>query len=282
MDQPHGVAIPPGDLQMRARALPIYVIIVSALMLGPLVVVIGSSFSDSELTRFPPEGLSLRWFRTVLKRSDWIDAFTTSVRIAVITALSALALGVSAALGLVRGRMRWRGAVNAIFLGPVLFPTIVIGIALLQWLMLLGVTRSIWSIVLGHIVITMPFIIRFVMINLQSSGVLLEQAARSLGANGWTAFWRVTLPNMRSALVGGATLAFIISMIDVSVAIFVASVRVRTLPIKLFAHIDQNSDPLGAAVATIVLAITVLAMLVLQRTLGLRRVFAPQRSGRNK
>ena len=197
---------------MRARALPIYVIIVSALMLGPLVVVIGSSFSDSELTRFPPEGLSLRWFRTVLKRSDWIDAFTTSVRIAVITALSALALGVSAALGLVRGRMRWRGAVNAIFLGPVLFPTIVIGIALLQWLVLLGVTRSIWSIVLGHIVITMPFIIRFVMINLQSSGVLLEQAARSLGANGWTAFWRVTLPNMRSALVGGATLAFIISM----------------------------------------------------------------------
>jgi putative spermidine/putrescine transport system permease protein len=214
----------------------------------------------------------------VLSRPDWIDAFTTSIRIAAITSACALALGVSAALGLVRGTKRWRGIASAIFLGPVLFPTIVIGIALLQWLVLLGVTRSIWSVALGHVVITMPFVIRFAVINLQSGGVVLERAARSLGASGWTAFWRVTLPNMRSALVGGGVLAFIISMIDVQVAIFVASVRVRTLPIKLFAHIDQNSDPLGAAVATIVLAICVVAMVVLHRTLGLKNAFAPQRS----
>ena len=83
---------------------------------------------------------------------------------------------------------------------------------------------------------------------------------------------------MRSALVGGAVLAFMVSMIDVSVAIFVAPVRVRTLPIKLFADIDQNADPLGAPVATIVLAIFFLATLILHRTLGLRRRLAPQRT----
>lgn len=259
---------------MKRLALPLYVGAVCLFLLIPLLIVIPTAFSDGALARFPPEGLGLRWFAFLAAREDWVAAFLTSVRVALLTTMGSVAIGLLAALALVRYRVPARGPLLILLSGPIMFPSIVIGIGLLQWLVGIGIIRSVTTLALAHMLVTAPFVLRLVMLGLQGAGVTRERAARSLGASPLRAFLHVTLPTMRTSLFGAASLAFIISMADVNVAIFLSPVRSRTLPVKLFAHIEQNSDPLAAAVATVVIAFTLIALLVLDRTVGLKGAFA--------
>lgn len=258
---------------MVRRLLVGYVVFVCLFLLLPLLVVLPTAFSTGALSSFPPEGFGLRWFSHLLGRPDWIAAFRVSAQVAVIAMAGALVVGVGAAIALERYTIRGRRVIEGVLTAPVMFPTIVIGIALLQWFIAIGIVRSLPTLAVAHVVITTPFVLRLAVARLRGSTMTRERAARSLGASPLRAYWHVTLPEMRAAIFGGAALSFIISMADVNVAIFLAPIRQRTLPVKLFAHIDQNSDPLGAAVAAFVIVLAVIVLLIVDRTVGLRQAF---------
>jgi len=263
------------------RGLALWSAAVYAFVLAPIVVVLAASLTAAEYTSFPPRGLSLRWYREIPRHPEFLEAFRVSVVVALASAAMATVLGTPAALALVRYRFRGRAALGALFLSPLMLPTVILGIALLQFFTRLGITRTPLALVAGHLVITVPYVVRLVSASLAGLDPALERAAMNLGATPWQAFRRVTLPLVRPGMVAGAAFAAIVSFDDVSVALFLAGPRTVTLPVRIFTYIEQTFDPLVTAVCSVLIVLAAAAVLVIERSLGLGRVFGtPGSDGR--
>lgn len=247
--------------------------VVYAFVLAPIVVVVLSSFTAAEYTSFPPHGLSFRWYLEIADNPEFIDSFRVSAVVAVVTGIVATVLGTLAALVLVRQRFPGRDAVNAFFLSPLMLPAVILGIALLQFYTLVGITRTPFALVCGHLVITVPYVIRLVSASLAGFDRNLELAAMNLGAPPWQAFRRVTLPLIRPGIVAGATFAVIVSFDDVSVSLFLAGPHSTTLPVRIFSYIEQTFDPLATAVCSILILLAAVGVVVIERSIGLGRMF---------
>ncbi len=257
-------------VRLRRLALPSYLVLLAAFLLSPVIVVMGTALTASLFPRFPPDGLSLQWLREAVERREFVESFWISIRIAVVVTLVAIVVGTATAIGLLRMRARARAAFSVVFLSPLMFPNIVIGIGLLQWFIYLGVVRSQSTIVAGHLVVALPFVVRLVIASLLGHADLEERAARSLGASSLRAFFAVTLPNIRAGLIGAGTFAFIVSFADVNLSVFLSSIRVQTLPITLMAYVETEPDPIGAAVSAWIVLIGITALFVIDRVVGLR------------
>ncbi|MBI1736432.1 MAG: ABC transporter permease [Candidatus Rokubacteria bacterium] len=247
--------------------------LVYAFVLAPIVVVLLSSLTAAEYTSFPPEGLSLRWYLAIPDHPEFMESFKVSLLVAVVTGTIATALGTLAALVLVRQRFPGRDALNALFLSPLMLPAVILGIALLQFYTMVGITRTPFALVCGHLVITVPYVIRLVSASLAGFDRSLELAAMNLGATPWQAFRRVTVPLIRPGIVAGATFAVIVSFDDVSVALFLAGPHSTTLPVRIFSYIEQTMDPLATAVCSVLIVIALAAVVVIERSIGLGRMF---------
>jgi len=250
--------------------------LVYAFVMAPIVVVLVSSLTAAEYTSFPPEGLSLRWYLAIPEHPEFVESFRISLIVALVTGAVATALGTLAALVLVRHRFRGRDALNAFFLSPLMLPAVVLGIALLQFYTLVGITRTPLALVFGHLIITVPYVIRLVSASLAGFDQTLELAAMNLGATPWQAFRRVTLPLVRPGVVAGATFAVIVSFDDVSVALFLAGPHSTTLPVRIFSYIEQTFDPLATAVCSVLIVIALVAVVVIERSIGLGRMFGQE------
>jgi putative spermidine/putrescine transport system permease protein len=250
--------------------------LVYVFVMAPIVVVLLSSFTAAEYTSFPPQGLSLRWYLAIQENPEFIDSFRVSVIVALVTGALATALGTLAALVLVRHRFPGRNALNALFLSPLMLPAVILGIALLQFYTRVGITRTPFALVFGHLVITVPYVIRLVSASLAGFDRSLELAAMNLGATPWQAFRRVTLPLTRPGIVAGATFAFIVSFDDVSVALFLAGPHSTTLPVRIFSYIEQTFDPLATAVCSVLILIAAAGVVVIERSIGLGKMFGTE------
>lgn len=261
----------------RPTWLGLYTLLVCLFILAPILVVLGASLTAAEYTSFPPVGLSLRWYREILEHEEFVQSFRTSVVVALLTAGLATASGTLAALALVRHRFPGRDLVNALFMSPLMLPAIILGIALLQFYTRLGITRTPASLVLGHLILTTPYVIRLVGASLAGFEETLERAALNLGASRWQAFRWVTLPLIRPGLLAGAAFAAIVSFDDVSLALFLASPKTVTLPVRIFTYIEQAFDPLVTAVCSILILVAAAGVLGIERTVGLGRLFGAER-----
>lgn len=247
--------------------------LVYAFVMAPIVVVVLASFTAAEYTSFPPHGLSLRWYLEIADNPEFIESFRVSAVVAVVTGVLATVLGTLAALVLVRQRFPGRDAVNAFFLSPLMLPAVILGIALLQFYTRVGITRTPFALVCGHLVITVPYVIRLVAASLAGFDRSLELAAMNLGATPWQAFRRVTLPLIRPGIVAGATFATIVSFDDVSVSLFLAGPHSTTLPVRIFSYIEQTFDPLATAVCSVLILVAAVGVVVIERSIGLGRMF---------
>lgn len=246
-------------------------------VLSPIVVVLLASVTAAEYTSFPPQGLSLRWYAAIAGQREFIESFWISVQVAVIACLVATALGVLSALALVRYRFPGRDALSTLFLSPLMLPTVVLGLALLQFYAAVGITRTPFSLVLGHAILTTPYVIRLVSASLSGFDRALELAAQNLGASPFTAFRRVTLPIISPGVIAGAAFAFIVSFDDVSVSLFLSSPGVVTLPVRIFSYLEQHFDPVVTAVCSVLIVIAALLIFLIERTLGLGKLFGAER-----
>lgn len=253
----------------RTLATTLYRLVLTLILLFlliPIVVVVLASFSRTQLLEFPPTGFSMQWWDTALT-STWLDPIFFSLRLGVIVSLLATILGTLAAFGINRGRFRGRELLNTILLSPLLIPQIIIGVALLQFFSELELRGMIGlaGIIVGHVVITIPYVTRTVLVSLTGFDQRLEWAARDLGANTLQTFWHVTLPMVKNGVFAGAVIAFIISFNDVPISLFLSRPGQVPIPIAILNYMEFQFDPALAAVAVITIVIVIVLIGIGQR-----------------
>lgn len=244
-----------------------------AFLLLPMLVVVGSSFTASEFPAFPPLGWTTRWYEELARREEFIHSFGISVILALGTAVGSLVLGVTAALFLDRTPGGATGVTSALFLSPLMLPRVVIGLALLQFFVRLRVSTGLAAMLIGHLVIATPYVIRLALASLTGRDRDVERAAVNLGASATQVFFRVTLPLAAPGIIAGGVFAMIVSLDDAVVSLFLASPRITTLPVRIFSYVEQGSDALPSAVSAVVIVITAGLIVVLERTVGVLRLF---------
>lgn len=244
------------------------------ILVGPILIVLATSFTDSRSIRFPPQGFSFRWYELLLDevRSRQIHrAAGNSITVAVFAALSATVLGTLAALALTRVRGAGGRLADAFFMSPLVLPGLAFGIAALMYFTTLGLRPSIELLVIGHGVIIVPFILRTVGASLSQMDPALLEASRSLGAGPIYSFRRITLPLIAPGIAAGAFLAFMASMDNVPVSLFLSSARTDMLPIRMWGMMESTLDVRVAAVSGVLIFAALVLMLVMERLTGLTR-----------
>jgi putative spermidine/putrescine transport system permease protein len=248
-----------------------FVVAVYVGLLAPLVVVVAVSFGPSAAFEFPPSGLTLFWFEAFFASEAFVSSlFRVSLVVGLLAAAIATLLGTAAAVGIVRFRFFGREALETFFLTPLLVPQILLGAALYLFYARLGITASIWTLLWGHLIICTPYVIRSVTAGLVGMDPRLEEAAMSLGATRVQAFFKVTLPLLRSSLLSGAIFAFIISFSDINLALFLSGPQSTSLPVHVFSQIQWQGDPTIAAASSLQIVIIGTLILVVQRIFRLR------------
>ena len=253
-------------------AMDVFSVGVYLFLLAPLVVVVLASFNSADFLSFPPKGFSLRWYRALFESDEWIDSFKLSMVVTAVVTPLALAIGTLAAYALARHSFPGKGLVTTLIMAPLVMPQIVLGIALLNYFSALGLINSLTGLVVGHLIVTLPYTVRLVSISVQNLDPHLERAAKNLGATPLQTFMRVTLPLLRPGLVAGAIFAAIISFGELAVTLFVAGARTTTLPLRIFNYTEYNFDPTINAVSTIFVVLALLLIVVLDRLVGLVRI----------
>ena len=245
-------------------------------MLAPIVVVCAVAFTPEGYLSFPTRGLSLRWFRAIGDYPEFIRAFWLSIGLGALSSAIALAVSVPAALAIARLRFAGREPLTALFMSPLMIPHVVLGIAFLRFFTEIGLGGSFTGLVLAHIILVFPFALRLTLASAVGLDRSIEQAAVSLGATEWTLTRRITLPLILPGLVSGWALAFIQSFDEVTKTVFVAAPGTATLPVRMFLYIQDNIDPLVTSVSASVIAITAVALVILDRLYGLERLLSGQ------
>jgi putative spermidine/putrescine transport system permease protein len=243
-------------------------------MLAPIVVVCLVAFTPEGYLSLPTNGFSLRWFRAIANYPEFVDAFWVSLGLGALSSFVALLFAVPAALAIARYRFRGRDALAALFLSPLMIPHVVLGIAFLRFFTTIGMGGSFTALLVAHVVVVFPFALRLTLAAATGLDRSLEMAAVSLGAGGWTLFRRVTLPLILPGVISGWALAFIQSFDDLTMTVFLAAPGTETLPVRMFLYIQDNIDPLVTSVSASVIAITMTALILLDRFYGLDRVLA--------
>lgn len=235
----------------------------------PIVIVVPMSFSSAKALTFPPPGFSLRWYETLFGNARWMEAMSTSVVLAVISSVAALLLGGLAAYGLRRGTFKGHDWAEGNFMAPLIVPAIISAIALYLGLARIGLLGSFIGLVVAHTVLNVPLVIMVLGVAIRSFDQRIEQVAWSLGASWSYTMRKVVLPNLAPSVFAAWIFAFIGSFDEVIVTSFVAG-KYETVPKKMFNELILEVNPTITAVATLLIALTVLALaavaLILKRS----------------
>ncbi|WP_109474513.1 ABC transporter permease [Ornithinimicrobium cavernae] len=258
----------PARRQKPVDAVPLWLkavgVLVAIYLILPTLVVIPMSFSAGATFQFPPQEWSLRWYESFFTDERWLRALSNSLKVAVSVMVVATLVGTAAALGLSKSRGRWAEAVRSFLMLPLVAPGIVIAvvvyIAYLNWQMV----GSFWGYLLIHTAMALPFVLVSVTASLSGFDANLLRAASSLGANPLRAFWRVQLPLILPGVLSGAVFAFVTSLDEVVVALFIRSPLFETLPVRMFNSVTIEIDPTVAAASSILVVLATLFILTPQ------------------
>jgi spermidine/putrescine transport system permease protein len=191
-----------------------------------------------------------------------MDAVINSVYIATITAVICVVLATALMLGMPEGRSRIKRLVNSLVVMPLTIPWLIMGLSLLLFLMKLGLSKNLFMLLIGHVIISLPYAVLVIGARLADMDKSIEEAAYSLGANEWTTFYRIILPNIWSAIIAGGFLSFMISFDNFVISYFLIPSGSSTLPIEIYSSIKFGFTPEINAVATIILVVT-MALIIL-------------------
>jgi len=243
-------------------------VIATVFLIAPTVIVLVTSLTASESLRFPPSGLSLRWYYALLDADQMQRAAWNSLVIAFWTTLISVILGTAASIAIARSHSRWVKVCDVLLMSPLLLPALAFGFAALVYINKLGLSPSMTFLVLGHVIVCVPFVLRTTIAALSQLDPALLDASYSLGGSSWMTFRRITLPLIAPGLGSGAFLAFLASFDNVPVSLFLADERNEMLPIHLWQQIDTNLDVRTAAASGLIVIFTLALMLVAERLTG--------------
>jgi len=243
-----------------ARVLRGFFALVVVFLYAPIVILLIFSFNNSDIPAFPLSGFTLHWYHQFLVNADLRASLETSALIAVMTSIGAVVLGVLSSIALVRRKFRGNAAASALLLSPLVIPYVVFGISLLLLFHTIGVPRGMFTVVIGHIVITLPYTILVLVPRLEQIDESLEEAAYDLGASRFRTFRSITLPLILPAVLSAFLIAFTTSFDEYAVASFVVGSR-STFPIYLYSALRFPSQlPQVIAVAVVVLTVSLVVV----------------------
>lgn len=249
-----------------------FVMAVMIFLVTPILVVIPSAFSNDVAVSFPPVGFSLKWFVSAATAPGFLHAFGISALVAAVATAVSILIGALAAYALVRYRFPGRSLVELLLLTPLIVPSIVLAIALTMVLGSIGLLGDISGLFVAHVILTLPYAVRVLSGSIRAIDVALEEVSLVLGARPVQVWRLVILPLMAPGLLAASVFGFIMSFDEFSVSFFVAGPGVNTLPIALFNYVEINIDPTVSAVSTVLIALSVIAVAVIERTIGLARM----------
>jgi len=237
-------------------------------LLAPILIVVASSVQPNTVNE---SGLTLRWYRDFLDSDGFKSAFVFSLWLGVIAATIATVIGFLAAYAILRLLGPRRALGQSLIMLPVMIPHILISLSLLLMLTVVPIPELL-TLILGHVIICLPFTVAGILASLEGVDPRLELAARTLGASRFRVLWEVTIPLIAPGLLSALIFAFIISFGDVYIALFLSGAGLTTLPIEIFTYMLWDSTPVVAAITTVQILMIVLLGLVIERLVGLRKL----------
>jgi len=236
-----------------------------AFLVFPVALTVLVSFNHSFFIEVPPASYSLKWYRNIANIHEIAIATLTSLAIATLGATLVTLLAIGAAIAIVRYPLPGKAALTAFLLSPVAVPVVAIGIALVQYLIMLDMAFTWYGLMIGHMVLISAYPVRTLVASMTLYNPSIEDAAASLGANRWVAFVTVTLPQLKPGLISGFLFAFLISFDNYPISIFLVRGGLTTMPIELFNYISQNFDPTPAAFSTVYIFVISAIIILVER-----------------
>ncbi|WP_088834344.1 ABC transporter permease [Paenibacillus tyrfis] len=257
----------------RFSPLGLITFFVVLFVVSPLLVIIPTSLTSTKYLSFPPVGFSLQWYIKIFDRPEFVDSFWFSLELAALTAVISTLLGTIAGLALHKYKFPGKGLINGLLLSPLTVPALIIGIAALLFFTRIGLAGTFTGLLLAHTLISIPYVVRLVLTGLSSFDYTLERAAYILGAKPLNVFWDITMPLLKPAIISGMIFAFLTSFDNVTVSLFLVSPTTTTLPMALFSYMQETLDPLVASVSSVVILLSLVFIIILERAYGLDRLF---------
>ncbi|MDH2433416.1 ABC transporter permease [Pokkaliibacter sp. MBI-7] len=234
--------------------------LIALFLLLPIVFIVLLSFGSSQWLVFPPPGWTFKWYSEFFASSGWMLAAVASLKVAVLTTVFAVALGMPTAFALVRGRFPGRELLYGLFTLPMIVPLVIIAVAVYGLFLQLGYTGTLFAFVVSHVIVALPFTVIAIINSLKLFDRSIEDAAVICGASRWQAIWRVTLPSIKPGVISGALFAFLVSWDEVVLSVMMASPTLQTLPVKMWSTLRQDLTPVIAVASTLLIALSVMVM----------------------
>jgi putative spermidine/putrescine transport system permease protein len=250
---------------------PLALTLVMLFLVGPFVIIVAASLSAGETLAFPPEGISLRWVLKVFTVDSFRASFAMSLFLAIFGTIAALALGIPAAYALSRYKLPFGETIRLVVSSPIIVPGIVVGLALMRYLVVPWRFDLVLALFLAHTAIVLPYAVRVVSASLNNLRPDIEEAAVMLGASRLRAFVSVVMPNIRNGVLAAFILGFVTSFNQVPVSLFLSGPGVRTLPIDMLGYMETTYDPSIAALSALLAFLSLAIVLVAERFLGFSR-----------
>jgi putative spermidine/putrescine transport system permease protein len=258
--------------QVKSRLPSIVVLaLLVGFLVGPFVVIVAASLSAGDTLAFPPQGVSLRWVAKVFAEQSFRTSFALSMFLAVFATLAALVLGIPASYALSRYRLPFAETVRTIASSPIIVPGIIVGLALLRYLVAPFRINLVIALFLAHTALVLPYAVRVVSASLDNLRFDIEEAAVLLGSSRFGAFFRVILPNIRSGILAAFILGFVTSFNQVPVSLFLSGPGVQTLPIDMLGYMERTYDPSVAALSSMLALLSIGIVFVAERFIGFSR-----------
>lgn len=224
----------------------------------PTLIIMPMSLSETDYLQFPPQGFSLKWYTAYFSDPDWMASTWFSLKIAVATAITSTVIGTMAALAIVRGDLPFKGAFHVLTIGPMIVPHIVLGVALYLVFAPHQLNGTFTGFLIGHTVLSVPFVMITVTAALQRFDPTVELAALNCGAGRLRAFFYITLPIITPGIASGFVFAFLASFDEATVAFFISDIDGKAIGRKMFEDIDFNLTPTIAAASTIIVLVSMI------------------------
>jgi putative spermidine/putrescine transport system permease protein len=246
------------------------------LFLLPLAVILLVAVNPNGISPSLTEGVTFRWFRNALEVSELRRGLVSSLQIALLVVPLSLLIGTAGGYAVWRHRPLALPLAETLLSLPILVPLVVTGLALLNSFSRIGTNSGFRNIVIAHVILAFPFVVRFVLNGLARYDMRIDEAAQSLGASPTRVFWRVTFPLLRPALFAGGLFSFVVSFDDFGVAIFLTDAKTTTLPIAMYQYFQWNVDPTLAALSAMLVLVAFAIAVVCEKTIGLERFVGVQ------
>lgn len=256
----------------KQKGLSVIAILVFLFLFLPLCLIVVTSFGTAAAIQFPIKGFTLDWYAKALQSETFMDSFKLSLLIGVLATVLALIVGIPASYALARYSVRGRNFIKSFFLSPTVIPGIVVGYTLFQYIVIKLGLPVFQGLLMGHFLISFPYIIRVVGSSMEQLDYSMEEVAWTLGCTRLRAFIQIVLPNVSSGIFAAFMLAFVNSFNNVPVSMFLSGPGVTMLPTSLLSYMEYNYDPTVSAISVLLMLLTMGLMFLIEKTLGLASI----------